>query len=71
MPGFGLTYNLYLSVFFVLYIVFINIAGFYAMWLDKKKAKRNEWRISEKTLFTLALIGGKCWDISWNEALQA
>ena len=58
MPGFGLTYNLYLSVFFVLYIVFINIAGFYAMWLDKKKAKRNEWRISEKTLFTLALIGG-------------
>ena len=58
MPGFGLTYNLYLSVFFVLYFVFINIAGFYAMWLDKKKAKRNEWRISEKTLFTLALIGG-------------
>ena len=28
------------------------------MGLDKRKAKLNHWRISEKTLFSLALMGG-------------
>lgn len=28
------------------------------MGMDKLKAKRREWRIPEKTLFTIALIGG-------------
>jgi uncharacterized membrane protein YsdA (DUF1294 family) len=28
------------------------------MGIDKQKAKRQSWRISEKTLFIVALIGG-------------
>ena len=28
------------------------------MWYDKHQAKKDRWRISEKTLFILALIGG-------------
>lgn len=28
------------------------------MGIDKGRAKRNEWRIPEKTLFTCALVGG-------------
>lgn len=28
------------------------------MLLDKQKAKKNKWRVPEKTLFLLALLGG-------------
>jgi uncharacterized membrane protein YsdA (DUF1294 family) len=28
------------------------------MWRDKKLAKSHQWRIQEKTLLTIALIGG-------------
>lgn len=28
------------------------------MYIDKKKAIKHEWRIKEKTLFILALLGG-------------
>lgn len=41
-----------------IYVIVINIIGFFAMFLDKQKAKRNKWRIPEKTLFLFALIGG-------------
>lgn len=43
---------------FVIYIVIINLITFLAMWLDKKKAEKGKWRISEKALFTLVLLGG-------------
>lgn len=42
----------------VLYVIVINVIGFLAMFIDKQKAKRNAWRIPEKTLITIALIGG-------------
>lgn len=42
----------------MIYLVIINIAGFALMGIDKERAKRNQWRIPEKTLFTCALIGG-------------
>lgn len=42
----------------VAYLLFINGIGFFSMWLDKRKAKRREWRIEEKTLFLIALLGG-------------
>lgn len=41
-----------------IYLIIINIIGFLAMWIDKEKAKRNAWRIPEKTLFTITLLGG-------------
>ena len=28
------------------------------MWLDKRKAVTHEWRIPEKTLFAVSIIGG-------------
>ena len=44
--------------FIFVYIVFTNILLFTLMAIDKQKAKLRQWRISEKTLFSLALIGG-------------
>ena len=44
--------------FIFAYILFINSLLFILMWLDKRKAKLNHWRISEKTLFLFAIIGG-------------
>lgn len=42
----------------LIYLVVINIIGFFAMGLDKAKAKADAWRIPEKTLLGIALIGG-------------
>lgn len=42
----------------LIYLLIINIVGFFAMGIDKFKSKRNMWRIKEQTLFTIALIGG-------------
>lgn len=42
----------------VIYLVAINILGFLAMYLDKQKAKKGSWRIQEKTLFMLTVLGG-------------
>lgn len=43
---------------FLVYLLFINILAFAAMGIDKRKAKKKKWRTPEKTLMTLALIGG-------------
>lgn len=40
------------------YILVINLIGFLAMYIDKKRAQRNEWRIKEGTLLSIALLGG-------------
>ena len=39
-------------------MVFMSLIGFFAMGIDKAKAKRGAWRIPEKTLFGIALMGG-------------
>ena len=41
-----------------IYLVIANCVGFAAMVIDKIKAKRGAWRIPEKTLFLLSIIGG-------------
>ena len=41
-----------------LYLLLINAVGFLLMGLDKRRAKRGVWRISEKTLFLPPLLGG-------------
>jgi uncharacterized membrane protein YsdA (DUF1294 family) len=41
-----------------IYILMINLIGFGLMRKDKKKAQRHEYRISERTLWTVAIIGG-------------
>ncbi len=42
----------------IIYIIIINLIGFFAMWIDKKKAQKGAWRISEHTLFVITLLGG-------------
>ena len=42
----------------VIYFVILNLLGFAAMGIDKAKAKANAWRIPEKTLFAIAILGG-------------
>lgn len=42
----------------LIYLVCINLLAFLAMWWDKRRAQKGEWRISEAGLFTLALLGG-------------
>lgn len=41
-----------------LYLLIVNLVGFLLMGLDKRRAKRGAWRISEKTLFLPPLLGG-------------
>lgn len=41
-----------------IYIVIMNVAAFIAMGLDKRRAKRGVWRVRERTLFLLSLLGG-------------
>ena len=40
------------------YLLFINILGYFSMGSDKKKAREGKYRVSEKTLFTIAILGG-------------
>ncbi|MEE3468461.1 MAG: DUF1294 domain-containing protein [Eubacterium sp.] len=42
----------------IAYLVMINIITFIVFGVDKAKAKSHSWRIPEKTLFLLALVGG-------------
>ena len=40
------------------YLLAINIVSFFLYGIDKYKAKKNKWRISEATLLMMAVIGG-------------
>jgi uncharacterized membrane protein YsdA (DUF1294 family) len=42
----------------ILYPAILTIAGFCSMGIDKSRAKKNQWRIKEKTLFLIAFLGG-------------
>ena len=42
----------------ILYLVFINIIGLLIMWIDKRRAIKNQWRIPEKTIFIITGLGG-------------
>ena len=50
--------NIFTMQNFIIYLVIINIIGFFIMWLDKRKAKKGRWRIPEKTLFIITALGG-------------
>ena len=44
--------------YFLLYLLLINAAAFLLMLADKVKAKKNRWRIPERTLIGSAVLGG-------------
>lgn len=43
---------------FLLYLAAVNLIAFAAMGLDKWKARRDKWRVRERTLFLWAVLGG-------------
>ncbi|MDX8363976.1 DUF1294 domain-containing protein [Cytobacillus sp. IB215665] len=45
------------EVFLLLYVI-INLVGYVVMYIDKRKAKQQKWRISEKSLWYTAFVGG-------------
>ena len=42
----------------IYYLIFINIMGLLSLYLDKYFSKNNMYRISEKSLFFIAILGG-------------
>lgn len=43
---------------FIYYILIINFISFLIMYIDKRKAIKKKWRISENTLIFISIIGG-------------
>ena len=44
--------------FFLIYLILVNLVAFLLFGLDKRKAQKHQWRISEKALFIPAILGG-------------
>ncbi|MBR1558283.1 MAG: DUF1294 domain-containing protein [Prevotella sp.] len=42
----------------LIYLAVINVVTFFMYGIDKWKAKKSKWRISEATLLGMAVIGG-------------
>ncbi|SEA74851.1 Uncharacterized membrane protein YsdA, DUF1294 family [Oribacterium sp. KHPX15] len=40
------------------YLIVINVIAFLLYGIDKEKARKGKWRISEKELILVAVIGG-------------
>ena len=47
-----------LLIVVLVYLLIANIVGFSLMGIDKNRAKKNKWRISEAALFISAAVGG-------------
>lgn len=47
-----------ITAILLIYLIGINLAGFIIMGVDKKRAIRGAWRISEASLFFTAILGG-------------
>ncbi|WP_077619028.1 DUF1294 domain-containing protein [Bacillus sinesaloumensis] len=44
--------------YILLIFVILNIYGFLLMYIDKNRARNNKWRISEKHIWIVAILGG-------------
>lgn len=44
--------------YIILYLLIINAIAFFLMLADKRRAKKNLWRIPEATLMMSAALGG-------------
>jgi len=53
-----------MTLIIIIYLVIINIVAYAMMGIDKRKAQKKEWRISEAALFTAALLGGSIGSIA-------
>ncbi len=41
-----------------IYLAVMNVIGVAVMWSDKRRARLHRWRIPEKVLFGVSLLGG-------------
>ena len=44
--------------YFLLYLLLMNVIAFAFMHADKRRARKNRWRIPERTLIGTAVLGG-------------
>ena len=42
----------------ITWLIIINLTAFAVFGIDKKRAKKGQWRVPEKTLFLSAILGG-------------
>ena len=42
----------------LIYLIVMNLIGLAVMAMDKSKARHHVWRIPEKTLFRVSILGG-------------
>jgi len=42
----------------LIYLAVVNIVAFFVMGVDKRKAHKHKWRISERSIFILGIFGG-------------
>ena len=47
-----------LGMIFLIYLAIINLVGILVMATDKSRAIKGKWRIPEKSLFLVSLLGG-------------
>ena len=47
-----------LGMVFLIYLAVINLVGILVMATDKSRAIKGKWRIPEKSLFLVSLLGG-------------
>ncbi len=45
-------------IWIIVYLAAVNLLALALFGIDKKRAKMHQWRIPEKTLFTVAILGG-------------
>ena len=50
--------------YILVYFVLINLFSFVIFYIDKQKAKKDKWRIKEKTLHLTSFLGGTLGSIS-------
>lgn len=43
---------------FAIYLAVMKVLGVAVMWSDKRRARLHRWRIPEKVLFGVSLLGG-------------
>lgn len=48
----------------LIYLIIINLLALFSMYIDKRRAIKNKWRIPEKNLFLIATLGGSIGSIA-------
>ena len=47
-----------MNAWLLMWVLVWNLIAFALMGVDKRKARKNQWRVPEKVLFLSAILGG-------------